>query len=787
MKKIAFVLAISSLLGSAFAQQTPMTPAPMTKVGPKTTAQIYAESTIVAPQRRIINKEKEDTGRENLPQNPLSPASSQYPPMLNDKVVPLSKVIDRGTGPLFSLSTGFDGPQKQFGVDPPDTIGDVSETQVVVGTNEDLAIYNKSGGGVLSILMDTFFSPVLATPPSGGASFTSDPRVRFDRTSGRWFVNCINVVVNSGGNVVANNRCMIAVSNSSTINWASGWTFYFFTPRLTTQFFDYPMMGVDNNAVYIGGNMFTAAGSFTGCDAYVIPKAPLLVGGAASVFSAQVSPASGEGAYSPQGVTNNDSTTTEGYFVGVSNAAFGRLVVRRVTTPGTAPAISGNLLVTVPATQFPGTVSTPGGAVDAIDDRLFNASFSNGTIWAAHNFQVTNTGVATTAGGRYGSRWYQLGSLTTTPALVQSGTVFDSAATPLSYWIPGVASNKQGHAVLGSSRANSTTNVGSGWAARLTTDAAGTMSAPAAAKLGTGAYTPGGGRWGDYSNVAIDPADGMSFWSFQEYGRTSTRWGTWVQKILAPAPTVTSLSPNNATQGQTLNVTVTGTGLFDPGAGYPNHLTANFGANITVNSVTWANATTATVNITVGAGAATGARTVSVTNPDGQSASSSFTVNTGNISIAGTINLPGWIGTGAGVGAPQFVFELRNATTNAVLATQTVTLGAGNTFNWSVAQPGNTQYKLWIKGVKRFLGVVQTINTNASGVSGLAYTLPNGDIDGNNIVSTSDYNALRAAWGATSSNANWATYQWSDLDGNGFVGTADYNLMRASWGSVGNP
>lgn len=734
-----------------------------------------------------MKETEEGPEREFLPQNPASPSSSRFPAVIEDgRVTPSAKPPVRGgIQPFFSLGTGFDGPQKNFGVDPPDTVGDVSDTQVVVGTNERLTVYSKAGVvGSLNALTDTFFSPALAPAPSGGASFTSDPRVRFDRISGRWFIVSINVVVNSAGSALVNNRCMIAVSNNSTINASTVWSYYWFTPRVATQFFDYPTLGVDNNAVYIGGNMFTS--TFVGCDAYVIPKAPMLVGGAASVFSAQVSPGAGEGCYTPQGVVNGNPSTTEGYFIGVSNSAFGRLVVRRVSTPGGTPSISGNLLINVPTTGSPSTVPTPGGNVDGLDDRLFNAMYSNGSIWASHNFRVTNAGVATSSGSRHGSRWYQVGSLTTTPTLTQSGTVFDSSATSMSYWIPSVAANLQGHAVIGTSRANSTTTPGSGWASRLATDTLGTNTAPAAAKLGTGNYTPGGSRWGDYSNVVIDPTDGMTFWSFQEYVPSAGRWGTWVQQIRSDAPTFTSFTPNNATQGQTLNVVVAGTGLFDPGAGYPNHLTANFGANITVNSVTWNTATQATVNITIGAAAATGARTVTLTNPDGQSTTGSFTVNTGAISLAGTVTLPGWVGTGSGVTAPQFVFELRDATTNAVLATQTTALGAGNTFNWSVSVPGNTNYKLWIKGTKRFLGKLQTISTNGTGATGLAYTLTNGDIDGSNIISTPDYNALRAAWGVTSSDPNWATFQFSDLDGNGFVGTSDYNLMRAGWGQIGD-
>ena len=42
-------------------------------------------------------------------------------------------------------------------------------------------------------------------------------------------------------------------------------------------------------------------------------------------------------------------------------------------------------------------------------------------------------------------------------------------------------------------------------------------------------------KWGDYSATVLDPADGLSFWTFQEYseagGGSPADWGTWPTKI----------------------------------------------------------------------------------------------------------------------------------------------------------------------------------------------------------------------------------------------------------------
>src|SRR5208337_560187 len=72
---------------------------------------------------------------------------------------------------------------------------------------------------------------------------------------------------------------------------------------------------------------------------------------------------------------------------------------------------------------------------------------------------------------------------------------------------------------------------------------------------------------------------------------------------------IIQLNPNSGLQGQTLNVAITGQYThFAQGVS-----TASFGAGITVNSLTVADATDATANITISPTATPGARTVTVT------------------------------------------------------------------------------------------------------------------------------------------------------------------------------
>jgi hypothetical protein len=88
-------------------------------------------------------------------------------------------------------------------------------------------------------------------------------------------------------------------------------------------------------------------------------------------------------------------------------------------------------------------------------------------------------------------------------------------------------------------------------------------------------------------------------------------------------PTVEATSPNSCDRGGTENVTISGANFVSGAA------VAFSGTGIKVNSTTFESSTELTVNITVEAGAATGARSVTVTNPDAGTGSlaSGFTVN----------------------------------------------------------------------------------------------------------------------------------------------------------------
>jgi hypothetical protein len=733
----------------------------------KTTRQLLME--------RGISPEFEGPERDDLPQNPSSRPLSRFPvPTAKQKqkeLISNNSILAPAAPQTVGLSFNA-ASLSDTGAFPPDTMGAVGPSQFFAFANGRLRTFTKAGvaDGVINADPDVFFASVM-TPISGSVvlNFTSDPNVRYDRLTGRWFLTIIDVpCTNASCSVTAANRILIAVSNATSnaaITAGTTWTFYQFQGD-TANFTDYPSLGIDANALYIGGNMFTGAGSFAGCDVWVVPKDPLLSGTTLTSWHfAGVATASGAGPYSPRGVDNVDPSNTgtgaTGYFVGVDNATFGTLMVRRVTNPSSttaSPTISANISVTVPTTNSPATVTHLGntggtnGNLDALDDRLYAAVMRNGRLWTAHNIRTDVSGNASTTQPRHSIRWYELQNLGATPTLFQSGTVYDTAtttATARQYWIPSITVSGQGHAAIGSTTAGTPYRLDAFTVGRLASDPLGTMQGSPGSLAGytssTTAYNPAsdtggtsGRRWGDYSFTSLDPLDDMTIWTIQEYCDAANSYGVRVAKLLAPPPASIADGPDagglyNVAAGQTsVNVTITGTstngsGFYDPGTNLGgnarpfNHLTASIsGTNVSVNSVTYNSPTSITLNLnTVGAtlsetkDSPLSLRDLTITNPDGQTVTRTGIINI-TTTVASSFAISGRVLNNANTRGIQNAFVRLTDSLNQTVVTRTNYLGYYR-FN-SVNSGQNVTINVTSKG-RSFNPQIVNVNGNLTNIN----------------------------------------------------------------------
>lgn len=459
--------------------------------------------------------------REVRPDGPGAIEACQWPlPDKNTNAEPAELNAPQTLGTQFDGATG----PTETGLFPPDTMGAVGPTQFFVFLNGRMRTFDKTTGvadGAVNVDPDVFFASVITPPGAGEISFTFNPQLRFDRLSNRWFAVTIDDTVNaSTGDTVKANRVLIAVSDAAsngTISVSTAWTFYQFQGD-ASLFTINESLGIDASALYIGGNMTTLIGAFDSAKGLVIPKAPALTGSPLTVwaFSGLVATPTGAGPFGPRGVDNYDPTNTGagalGYFIGVDNATFNTLMIRRVTNPGSlgpAPTISANISVATPlTTRFPVLVPHLG-----------------------------NTG-------------------------------------------------------------------GTGGPSRL---------------------------WGEYSLTSLDPKDDMTMWTIQEYCNGTNTFGVRAVKLIAPPPPPTNSASPGAIQlnNPSTNLTVTGLapagqGFYDPGPDPAaphtpfNHISAS-GAGIIVNSITFNTPTQVTLNVST-VGSTPGSKTITITNPDGQSA-----------------------------------------------------------------------------------------------------------------------------------------------------------------------
>jgi hypothetical protein len=174
----------------------------------------------------------------------------------------------------------------------------------------------------------------------------------------------------------------------------------------------------------------------------------------------------------------------------------------------------------------------PGGTtLTSLGDRLmYRLAYRQ---FADHESLVVNHTVSLSgAVGPTGIRWYELRNLDTAPVVFQQSTYAPSTAFR---WIGSVAMDKSGNMLLGYSVSSGTIVPSIGFASRLASDPAGTLSAEKIVLAGTGVQTDPN-RWGDYASVTLDPVDDCTFYFATQFLKMKGRynWQTNIARFRFP-------------------------------------------------------------------------------------------------------------------------------------------------------------------------------------------------------------------------------------------------------------
>ena len=429
---------------------------------------------------------------------------------------------------------------------PPDTNGEVGATQYVQIVNQGFQVFNKTTGS-------SVFGPVAIETvwPSGicRTSAFGDPVVVYDQLANRWLLSQF------AGTSVPTDEC-IAVSTSSD---ATG-TYNAYDFHLGSDFFDYPKLGVWPDAYYMSMNVFnSSASAFLGPQPFAFDRAAMLAGSPSPTFvtfrdpaffnqnSDPFIPADLDGSnLPPAGAPNPFQMVGVGstwplyrFHVDFATPANSTFILAGTLTPAAFSVICG-AGACVPQLGIADRLDTLG------DRGMFRSAYRNfggGREALVGNLSVSSGGVA-------GIRWFELSHVTSgTPTFVQQSTYQPDTTYR---WMGSAAMDGAGDLALGFSASSAAIHPEIRYAGRLATDPASQLAQGETTLFaGGGSQTDTSNRWGDYSDMTVDPVDDCTFWYTQEYYSTTSsfNWRTRIGDFKFPSCAVHRLTAAKAGSG----------------------------------------------------------------------------------------------------------------------------------------------------------------------------------------------------------------------------------------------
>ena len=455
---------------------------------------------------------------------------------------------------------------------PPDTDGEVGTIQYVQLVNQGIQVFDKANGASLlgPLNIGALWGGFGGLCETNGAG---DPVVLYDQLADRWLVSQF-----AGGNTITD-EC-IAISSSPD---ATG-SYYRYGFHLGSNFYDYPHLGVWPDGYYMSMNVFNSAGTaYLGPQPFAFDRAKMLMGQAGGFQTtagtlgdtvAPLLPADLDGSLWPAAGAPEtflrfpDSGSMDLYHYHVD---WGTPAASRFSHFAAPPAASFNTLCPITTSCVPqaGTTAKLDGVADRLMFRLAYRKFADGQESLVGNYTVSANGVA-------GIRWFELRNPTAGPVTVFQQSTYQPDGTWR--WMGSAAMDRQGNLALGFSASDPGIYPQIRYAGRLAGDPLNTLAQGEATLIaGTGAQTSGRSRWGDYSDLTVDPSDDCTFWYTNEYYPTTaavgwkTRIGSFKFPSCAPEPPTATVVPPTATPAApTASPTACTTGVFSdvPGTAY---------------------------------------------------------------------------------------------------------------------------------------------------------------------------------------------------------------------------
>ncbi len=457
---------------------------------------------------------------------------------------------------------------------PPDTVGDVGPTQYMQAVNGGLAVFSKDGQNLTGPINDSsFWNGLSGCQPTVTRGLT-DPTVNYDQFADRWVYSELSYDTST----TPWGPSYMCIAVSSTGDATDSWYRYVFAVG-SGVLTDYPKLGVWPDGYYLSFNDFNSASphSFVGAGAMVVERSQMLGGasaqsvfvdlrGSAGLLSGGILPSDADGSTAPPGGAPDyyaaavDDPTDVNDQVGIwaFHADWAVPANSTFTNPQAlhVAAYDGNSQLSVPQ---PAVLGVPSPQLDGLaDNRLMNRlQYRN---FGGFETLVTNLSVNNGSGG-LAPHWWELRKVAGSWGVNQDSTFAPDA---LNRWVGSVAMDGAGDMALGYSAGDAGSAPSIRYTGRLVSDSLSQMQGESTFAGGGGSQT-GTSRWGDYSQMTVDPSDDCTFWYTGEFYPVSSAnaWETRISSFRFPS-CVTSSGPTYSVsptvsgtlrEGQTLTAT----------------------------------------------------------------------------------------------------------------------------------------------------------------------------------------------------------------------------------------
>ncbi|MFN7953505.1 MAG: hypothetical protein U0610_17395 [bacterium] len=425
---------------------------------------------------------------------------------------------------------------------PPDTNGEIGPHHFVQMVNSALQVFDRTGTSVWGPAdINTIWAGF------GGSCETEnagDPVVVYDQLADRWVISQFT------DSTAPYYEC---VAVSATGDPSGSWYRYAFQTS-TTKFNDYPKLGVWPDGYYMSANLFIG-NSWAGTGAYVMDRASMLTGAAATMqfFELPVSdwggmlPSDIDGfALPPSGAVNVFAEVVDGAWDPV-NWPNDELQFHQFHVDWATPANTtfNSSPIQLAVSTFDGLLcsfaecvpqQTVAQKLDTLSDRLmFRLAYRN---FGDHEALVLNHTVDA-GSDRSAIRWYEIRNPRANPPTIYQQSTF--APGSLHRWMGSIAMDSEGDIALGYSGSSASQHPDLRFTGRLVSDSLNSLPQGETVFLTSARSQFGASRWGDYSDLTIDPRNDCTFWYTHEYVDPTTgsafSWHTRVASFTYPSCT----------------------------------------------------------------------------------------------------------------------------------------------------------------------------------------------------------------------------------------------------------